>query len=133
MLGKKFKNISININKLIMGDAKMLYYIIPGTTSEEIDNELINDPNVKEGNERFYIYPQELYTRLLISKQDMKFEKPNNMSENTCKYEWVRTYTAILNQLLVDLENVCDSKSCPRMTTRPDLEFLCVLQGKKGK
>jgi hypothetical protein len=46
----------------------MLYYIIPGTTSEEIDNELINHPNVKEGNEHFYIYPQELYTRLLISK-----------------------------------------------------------------
>jgi hypothetical protein len=31
---------------------KMLYYIIPGTTSEEIDNKLINDLNVKEGNER---------------------------------------------------------------------------------
>jgi hypothetical protein len=52
----------------------MFYYIIPGTTSEEIDNELINDLNVKEGNEHFYIYPQELYTRLLISKQDLKFE-----------------------------------------------------------
>jgi hypothetical protein len=32
----------------------MLSYLLPGTTSEEIDNEHINDPNVKEGNERFY-------------------------------------------------------------------------------
>jgi hypothetical protein len=37
----------------------MLYYVISGTTSEEIDNELINDPNVKEGNELGYKYPQE--------------------------------------------------------------------------
>jgi hypothetical protein len=29
----------------------MLYYIIPGTTSEEIYNELINNPNIKEGDE----------------------------------------------------------------------------------
>jgi hypothetical protein len=34
----------------------MLYYIIPGVTSEEIDNDIINDPNVKEGNELCYIY-----------------------------------------------------------------------------
>jgi hypothetical protein len=51
----------------------MLYYIIPGTTSEKIDNELINDSNVNEGNELYYLYPQELYTRLLISKEDLKF------------------------------------------------------------
>jgi hypothetical protein len=65
----------------------MLYYMLPGTTSEEIDNELINDPNAKECNERFYIYPQELHTRLLISKQDLKFDKSNWMSEETYKYE----------------------------------------------
>jgi hypothetical protein len=34
--------------------------MLPGTTSEEIKNELLNDPNMKEGNERFYIYPQGL-------------------------------------------------------------------------
>jgi hypothetical protein len=56
----------------------LLYYIIPGTTSKQIDNEIINDPNMKEGNEHFYIYPQELYTRLLMSKQDLKFNKPDN-------------------------------------------------------
>jgi hypothetical protein len=63
----------------------MLYYIIPGTTSKQIDNEIINDPNVKEGNESFYIYPQDLYTRLLISKQDLKFSKPDNMGEEIYK------------------------------------------------
>jgi hypothetical protein len=35
----------------------MLYYIIPVNTSEEKYNELINNPNVKEGNEHYYIYP----------------------------------------------------------------------------
>jgi hypothetical protein len=75
----------------------MFFYIITGTTSEEIDNDIINDPNAKEGNERFYIYPQELYTKLLISKQNLKFNEPINMGEETNKYEWLRTYTPILN------------------------------------
>jgi hypothetical protein len=88
----------------------MLYYIIPGIISEEIENELINDPNVKEGNELHYLYPQEFYTRLLKSKQDLKFNKADNISEDTYKYEWLRTYTTIFNQLLVDLGNMCDSK-----------------------
>jgi hypothetical protein len=103
-----------------MGLIKMLYYILPGTTSEEIDNDIINDPNTKEGNERFYIYPQELYTRLLISKQDLKFNKPVNMGEHTYKYEILRTYTAIFNQLLVDMGNMYDSKSRPKMTAGPN-------------
>jgi hypothetical protein len=80
----------------------------------------------------YYIYPQELYTQLLISKQDLKFEKPDNMSEDTYKYEWLRTYTAILNQLLVELGNVCDSELCFTMTANRDWEFLCVLHSKKG-
>jgi hypothetical protein len=109
----------------------MLRYMLPGTISEEINNKLINDPNVNEGNERLYIYPKELYTRLLISKQGLKFDKPNWMGEETYKYEWLRTYTAILNQLLVDSGNVCDSKSCPKMTAGPDWEFLCMVHGRK--
>jgi hypothetical protein len=59
--------------------------MLPGTTSEEIDNELLNDPNMKEGNERFYIYPQGLYIGLMISKQDLKFDKPDNIGECTYK------------------------------------------------
>jgi hypothetical protein len=39
--------------------------MLPGTTSEEIDNVRLNDPNLKEGNERFYIYPQGLYSGLI--------------------------------------------------------------------
>jgi hypothetical protein len=107
-----------------MDKTKMLYYMLLGTKSEEIDNELINHPNIKEGNECFYIYPQELYTRLLISKHDLKFNKPVKMGEETCKYESLRTYTAILNKLLVDLGSVC---SCPKMTAGLDLEFLCMV------
>jgi hypothetical protein len=107
--------------------------MLPGTTSEEIDNEIIIDSNVKEGNKRFYIYPQELYTRLLISKQDLKFNKLDNMSEGIYKYEWLRTYVGILNKLFVDLGNVCDSKSCPKMTAGLDWEFLRkVHNNKKG-
>jgi hypothetical protein len=98
----------------------MLYYIIPGTTSEEIDNEIINDRNVKEGNKHCYIYRKELYTRLLLSKQDVKFEKPNHMGVEKYEYYLLRTYIAILNQLLIDLGNVCDSKLCPKMTASQD-------------
>jgi hypothetical protein len=36
----------------------MLYYMLPGTTSEEIDNNIINDPNVKKGKEHYYISPR---------------------------------------------------------------------------
>jgi hypothetical protein len=65
----------------------MLPYILPGTTSEEIDNARLNDPNLKEGNERFYINPQGLYNKLMISKQDRKFDKPDNIGVDTYKYE----------------------------------------------
>jgi hypothetical protein len=109
----------------------MFYNIIPGTTSKQIDNEIINDSNVKEGNESFYIYPQDLYTRLLISKQDLKFSKPDNMGEETYKYEWLRTYIIILSQLLVELGSMC---SCPKITAGTDWEFLCTMHGgKNGK
>jgi hypothetical protein len=97
----------------------MLYYIIPGTTSKKIDNELINDPNVKDVNELYYLYPEELYTRVLINKQDLKFE-----------YKWLRMYTAILNELLVDLGKEC---ICKKMTATSDLEFRCMVHpGKNG-
>jgi hypothetical protein len=125
-----FVNKYISTHKLIMGDIKMLRYMLPGTTSEKIDNVLLNNPNLKEGNERFYIYPQGLYTGLMIRKQDLKFDKSNWMGEGTYKYEWLRTYTAILNQFLIDLGNVC---SCPKMTAGPDWQFLCMVDGgKKG-
>jgi hypothetical protein len=50
------------------------------------------------------------------------------MSEETYKYEWLRTYTAILNQLLADLGYVC---LCPKMTASQDWQFLCIVYGTK--
>jgi hypothetical protein len=113
-----------------MGDQKMLRYMLLGTTSEEIDNARLNDPNMKEGNERFYIYPQGLYSRLMLSKQDLKFDKPNNIDIDTYKYELLRTYVVILNQLLIDLGSVC---TCSKMTATEDWQFLCMVHpGKNG-
>jgi hypothetical protein len=89
----------------------MLYYTIPGTTNEEIDNDILNDQNAKECNEEYYLYLQELYTRLLLSKQDLKFEKPDTMGLETYKHEWLRIYLSIFQQVLVDLGKVCDSNS----------------------
>jgi hypothetical protein len=104
--------------------------MLPGTTSEEIDNARLNDPNLKEGNERFYLYPQGLYSGLMLSKQDPKFDKPDNIGEGTYKYEWVITYIAILNELLVDLGKEC---ICKTMTAPEDLEFRCMVHpGKNG-
>jgi hypothetical protein len=49
-----------------MGNTKMEnIYIFPGTSSEEIDNIIENDSDIKEGNERKYLYPQYLYELLL--------------------------------------------------------------------
>jgi hypothetical protein len=87
--------------------------MLPGTTSKEIDNARLNDLNLKEGNECFYIYPQGLYSGLMLSKQDLKFDKPDNIGEGTYKYEWLITYVAILNKLLVDLRKEC---TCSKMT-----------------
>jgi hypothetical protein len=102
--------------------------MLPGTTSEEIDNARLND-QMKEGNEKFYLYPQTLYSGLMLSKQDFKFDKPDNISEETYKYEWLRTYVAILNQLLVDLGKEC---TCKKMIATSDWQFLCMVHGGKN-
>jgi hypothetical protein len=86
-----------------VGDTKICCVTCFQEQPEEIDNELINDPNVKEGNECFYLYPQALYSGLMLSKQDLKFDRPDNIGEETYIYEWLRTYTVILNKLLVEL------------------------------
>jgi hypothetical protein len=95
-----------------MGDTKkMLSYMLPGAPSEEFDNSCLNDPNLKEGNERFYLYPHGLYFGLMLTKQDLKFDKPDNIGVDTYKYEWLITYVAILNKLLVDLGKECTCKT----------------------
>jgi hypothetical protein len=39
-------------------------FIFPGTSSEEIDDFIENDLNIRECNERKYLYPQYLYELL---------------------------------------------------------------------
>jgi hypothetical protein len=97
--------------------------MLPRMISEEIDNARLNDPNMKEGNESFYIYPQALYSGLMLSKQDLKFDKPDKIGEGTYKYEWIITYLAILNKLLIDLGKEC---TCKKMIATKDWEFRCM-------
>jgi hypothetical protein len=104
--------------------------MLPGTTSEEIDDARLNDPNLKEGNERFYLYPQGLYSGLMLSKRDLKFDKPDSIGEGTYKYEWLITYTTILNQLLLDLGMVC---TCSKMIATKEWEFRCMVHPGKNR
>jgi hypothetical protein len=104
--------------------------MLPGTASEEIDNARLNDPNMKEGNKRFYIYPQGLYSGLMISKQDLKFDKPDNVGEDTYKYEWLITYLTILNKLFIDLGLEC---TCKKMIATENWEFRCMVYPNKTR
>jgi hypothetical protein len=104
--------------------------MLPKTTSEEIDNARLNDPNLKEGNERFFLYPQTLHYGLMLSKQDLKFDKPDNIGEGTYKYEWVITYLTILNKLLVELGKEC---TCSKMTATKEWEFWCMVHPNKNE
>jgi hypothetical protein len=55
----------------------MSEYIIPGTSSKEISVFIENDPSIKEGNEDYFTYPQNLYTLLLQRKDvNIEFTKP---------------------------------------------------------
>jgi hypothetical protein len=57
-------------------------FISPGTSSDEIDDFIENDLNVREDNERKYLYPQYLY-ELLWQRKDIniEFKKDNNMGD----------------------------------------------------
>jgi hypothetical protein len=103
--------------------------MIPGTTDEDIDNVRLNDPYLKEGNEKFYLYPQALYSGLMLSKQDLKFDKPDNLGEGTYHYEWVLTYVTILYELVIDLGKEC---TCKKMTATKEWEFRCMVHPNKG-
>jgi hypothetical protein len=48
-------------------------YILPGTSSEKINENIQNNPNIKEGNENNFAYPQNLYL-LLLQKKDVNIE-----------------------------------------------------------
>jgi hypothetical protein len=47
-----------------------------------------NDPNIKEGNENYFVYPQNLYL-LLLQKKDVNIEfiKPFDMNIKTYNFE----------------------------------------------
>jgi hypothetical protein len=62
-------------------------FILPGTSSDDIDNFIENDSNVREGNERKYLYPQYLY-ELLLQRKDINIEikKPNNIGIKEYNY-----------------------------------------------
>jgi hypothetical protein len=56
-------------------------YIIPGTSSKQINENIKNDPNIKEGNENNFAYPQNLYTLLLQKKdENIEFTKPPHIN-----------------------------------------------------
>jgi hypothetical protein len=61
-------------------------FIFPGTSSDEIENFIENDSNIREG--KVYLYPQNLY-ELLLQKKDwnIEFIKPNNMGIKEYQYE----------------------------------------------
>jgi hypothetical protein len=63
-------------------------FIFPGSSSYEINVFIENDSNVREGNERKYLYPQHLYELLLQRKDiNIEFKKPNNVWINEYYYE----------------------------------------------
>jgi hypothetical protein len=36
----------------------MSEYIVPGTSSKQIEENIENDQNIKEGNENYFVHPQ---------------------------------------------------------------------------
>jgi hypothetical protein len=55
-------------------------FILPGNSSDDIDDFIESDLNARERNERKYLYPQNLYESLLQRKDlNIEFKKPNNM------------------------------------------------------
>jgi hypothetical protein len=64
----------------------------------------------------------------MLSKQDLKFDKPDNIVEGTYEYEWIITYLTILNKLLLDLGKVC---TYSKMIATKDWEFQCMVHPNK--
>jgi hypothetical protein len=44
-------------------------YILPGTSSKQINENIVNDQNIKEGNKNNFVNPQNLYLLLLQRKR----------------------------------------------------------------
>jgi hypothetical protein len=108
-------------------------YIFLGTASEEINKNINNDSNIREDNEKHYLYPQYLY-QLLFQKKNVNFEliKPDNMDINKYNYEWTRVFHTIFSKIIVYLREVCNGKRCTRMTAGVDWEFKYMSRGNKA-
>jgi hypothetical protein len=92
-------------------------YIIPGSSSKQITDNSENNPNIKEGYEDYFTYPQNLYT-LLLQKKDVniEFTKPPEINIKTYNYEWTRTFELFFIQLFIKLLEECNESTCPDMT-----------------
>jgi hypothetical protein len=92
-------------------------HILPGTSSKQIEENIENDPNIKEGNEDYFAYPQNLYT-LLLQKKDVNIEfiKPSEINIKTNWYEWARTFNLFFMQLLIRLLEQCNQRTCQNMS-----------------
>jgi hypothetical protein len=68
---------------------------------------------------------------LLLQRKDIniEFKKPNDMKINNYNYEWTRAFHTLFSEIVTELGEVCDSKTCPRMTAGPDWEYKCMNHG----
>jgi hypothetical protein len=94
----------------------MSEYIIPGTSSKQINEKIENDPNIKEGNEEYFVYPQNLYT-LVLQKKDVniEFTKPPDINIKTYNCEWTRACNLFFLQPF-QLSEECNKKTFSDMT-----------------
>jgi hypothetical protein len=109
-------------------------YIVPGTSSKEISVFIENDSNIKEGNEDYFTYPENLYTLLLQRKDvSIEFTKPTYINIKTYNYEWIRTFNLFFMQLFIQLSKECNKNTCLDMTAGKEWQFLCVQHGKNQR
>jgi hypothetical protein len=60
--------------------------------------------NIKEGNEDYFTYPENLYTLLLQRKDvNIEFTKPFFMNIKNYNYEWTRTFNFFFTEVLMQL------------------------------
>jgi hypothetical protein len=92
-------------------------YIVPKTSSKEISVFIGNDPNIKESNEDYFTYPENLYSLLLQRKDvNIEFTKPSYMNIKTYNFEWTRAFNFFFIEVLIQLSEECNKKTCPDMT-----------------
>jgi hypothetical protein len=86
-------------------------FIFPGTLFDEIDDFIENDSNIREDNERKYLYPQYLYEPLLQKiNVNIQFKKSNDMRIKEYNYEWARAFHTLFLQIVTELGEECNSK-----------------------